>query len=117
MQVRGGLPAGIAEVRANKSGFTIQFAAPVDRTAATNPANYAISSFRRISTPAYGGPDVDRRQETISSVTISPDGRQAAIELTELREGFVYEFHLGKLAGDTMFFPDEAYYTLRRKPQ
>jgi hypothetical protein len=116
MRKSGQLPAGIAEVRASKSGFTIQFTALVDRALAADSTNYAISSYRRVSTPAYGGPDVDRREETIRGVTVSSDARQATLDLAELREGFVYEFHLRKLAGDELFFPDEAYYTLRKKP-
>jgi hypothetical protein len=35
--------------------------------------------------------------------------------LAELREGFVYEFHVCDLGGAGQFFPIEAYYTLRHR--
>ncbi len=66
-------------------------------------------------TPAYGGPDLERRAEKIRSVEVAEDGRRVTIVLDELREGFVYEFHLRNLADKGVFFPAEAYYTLRHQ--
>jgi hypothetical protein len=109
---QGQQPPGIAEVRSEPNGFRIVFTQPVDRVRAGDAAKYAISSYRRISTPAYGGPDVDRRLETIDQVQVPDDGTSVLIKLPELRAGFVYEFHLRGLGDD--FFPAEAYYTLRR---
>jgi hypothetical protein len=123
---RGDLPGGIAKVRAARRGFRIFFTRPVDTERALDKVRYSISSFRRISTPAYGGPDVDRRVETIQRIDVSSDNWFVDIELAELREGFVYEFHLQNLGaprvanpadgGERSFFPAEAYYTMRRKP-
>ena len=110
------LPAGIAEVRANSGGFEIDFFHAVDAAKAGDAANYSISSYRRESTPAYGGPDLDRRIEKISSVNVAPDRRRATLKLPELREGFVYELQLKNLTADgSEFHPAEAHYTLRRK--
>ena len=117
LRFRGDLPPGIAEVRVRPAGFTIDFAAAVDRNLAADAANYSVSSYRRISTPAYGGPDVDRRVEKIKHVEVSDDRRQAIIELGPLREGFVYEFHLRNLVREGEFFPSEAHYTLRRRAE
>ncbi len=118
MRPNGDLPAGIAEVRAAPDGFTIHFARPVDRQAAGDVRSYAISSYRRIPTPAYGGPDADREPARIETIEVSADGRQARLKLAALRTGFVYEFRLKNLApaGDT-FFPAEAHYTLREVPR
>jgi len=109
----GELPPGIAEVRAQKSGFAVEFTQPLDGARAGKPGNYAISSYRREPTPAYGGPDLDRRTEKIRSIEVAEDGRRVRIALDELREGFVYEFHLRNLVDQGVFFPAEAYYTLR----
>jgi hypothetical protein len=115
------LPCGIAEVRATSTGFTIDFFKPVDPANALDTASYAIESYRRESTPAYGGPDLDRRSETerIKSITLSPDKKQVALSFSELRTGgYVYEFKLKNLTpGSGMFHPDEAHYTLHRLPQ
>jgi hypothetical protein len=115
MRCRGDLPPGIAEVRAARGGFTIHFTKPVDRRRAVDLANYSVSSFRRLATPAYGGEDKDRRVETIRRAALSDDAQSVTLELGELRDGFVYEFHLRSLAGDGLFFPGEAYYTLRHR--
>ncbi|HVW36678.1 MAG TPA: hypothetical protein VHB99_05215, partial [Pirellulales bacterium] len=118
LQPRGELPPGIAAVHATHDGFAIDFAQPVDASAAADVQNYAISSYRRIPTPAYGGPDADRENERIEEVVVSPDHRQATLKLARLRPGFVYEFRLKQLAPTGLtFFPAEAYYTLRRVPE
>jgi hypothetical protein len=112
---RGELAPGIAEVRVQRNGFAIHFTQPVDPVRASDPANYTISSYRRIPTPNYGAPDQDNRVERLKLVRISEDGRRATLEVDELREGFVYEFHVRDLAGGGVFFPGEAYYTLRHR--
>lgn len=113
------LPAGIAEVKALPHGFQIEFTQPVDSQKAAKSELYGISSYQRISTPAYGGDDKDRRQEKIRTLEVAQDGRSVRVLLTNpLREGFVYEFQLDSLAsGEELFFPAEAFYTLRRTPK
>jgi mono/diheme cytochrome c family protein len=112
------LPCGIAEVKAVKGGFSIDFLREVDAKKAVDITNYSISSYRRISTPAYGGPDVDRRTEKINSVELSQDRRRVMVQMPELRTGgFVYEIQLKNLApGEAEFFPAEAHFTLHGVP-
>ena len=111
------LPCGIAEVRATSTGFTIDFIQPVDPAKAADVSSYSIQSYRRESTPAYGGPDLDRRDEKIASVTLSPDAKRATLTLPTLRPGHVYELQLKNLAPTgAMFHPDQAHYTLRQIP-
>jgi mono/diheme cytochrome c family protein len=112
------LPCGIAEVRATHDGFVLDFVRPVDRRLAGRAESYAIQSYRRESTPAYGGPDRDRRTEKVDGVSVAEDGRRVRLRLGELRPGFVYEFRLKNLApGGGEFHPAEAYYTLRVVPR
>jgi len=111
------LPCGIAEVRATATGFTIDFLQLVDRTKAADAANYSLESYRRESTPAYGGPDIDRRIEKVASAEVTPDGKRVTLSLPQLRAGHVYELKLKNLAPAVgAFFPDEAHYTLRKIP-
>ena len=111
------LPCGIREVKAIKGGFTIDFLREVDAKKAAEIVNYSIASYRRISTPAYGGPDVDRRTEKISSVEVAENHRRVTVQLPEMRTGFVYEIQLKNLApADAEFFPSEAYFTLHGIP-
>lgn len=111
------LPPGIAEVTGDSDGFTIRFTKAVDKDRASRKENYVLSSYRRISTPAYGGDDVDRRNESVQAVRIGDDGMSVQLGVDNLREGFVYEFRLHDLVTeDQLFFPAEAYYTLRVIP-
>jgi len=110
------LPCGIAEVRATATGFTIDFLQPVDRIKAADAANYSLESYRRESTPAYGGPDIDRRIEKVAGADVTPDGKRVTLTLPQLRAGHVYELKLRNLAPGGTFFPDEAHYTLRKVP-
>ncbi len=112
---RGELPPGIAEVKVAADGFSMTFTRPVDRGRAAQAGNYAVTSYRRTSTPTYGGPDQDRRVERIEAAEVSTDGQHVSLKLAELREGFVYEYHVRDLGGDGRFFPSEAYYTLRHR--
>lgn len=108
------IPAGIAEVLLAADGFEIQFTRAVDPVLASRPANYAVSSYTRTSTPAYGGPDESRRVDPVLDVTLSPDRTRARLRLAEVRRNFVYEIRLQNLAGSGQeFFPAEAYYTVR----
>jgi mono/diheme cytochrome c family protein len=112
------LPCGIAEVRATRDGFVLDFCQPVDREPAGRADSYTIQSYRRESTPAYGGPDLDRRTEKVAAVDVTADARRVTLRLAELRPGFVYEFRLKNLApGGSDFHPAEAHYTLRVVPR
>lgn len=114
LRPKGEVPLGLAEVRAESDGFSIRFTGQVAPDKARAVKNYSISSYRRIATPAYGGPDVDRADETIVSVELSSDTRSARLRLARLRPGFVYELRVANLArSNQTFFPAEAYYTLR----
>ncbi|MBW3599772.1 MAG: hypothetical protein KY475_21185, partial [Planctomycetes bacterium] len=113
----GNLPPGICEVRAEPEGLRVEFTAPVDRRRAADKANYSLESYTRISTPAYGGDDKNRRTETIASVEVAPDAASVLLRLGQWREGYVYELHLRNFASKGQeFFPAEAHYTLRRAP-
>lgn len=112
------IPPGIAEVRATSSGFEVIFTRPVDRDRASDLSNYAIRSYRRISTPAYGGDDQDSRSERVESLQVSDDGLRVTLHLPSLRAGFVYELNLQSLTtGHQEFFPSQAHYTMRAIPQ
>ena len=80
--------------------------------------SYTMQSYRREATPAYGGPDRDRRTEKVIGVDVSSDARRVTLKLAEMRPGFVYELRLKNLApGGGEFHPAEAYYTLRVVPR
>jgi len=113
----GEWPLGIAEIKALPRGFAIHFTGPVPNDTFVPGKAIAMVSFRRQRTPEYGGPDLDRSTIRISAQQWSDDRRKLEIELTEMKVGYVYEFHVGEIGpGGARLFPDEAYYTLRAIP-
>lgn len=118
LRASGRWPLGIATVRAAKQGLDIQFTAPVDAAAAANPANYTLRSYRRTSTPAYGGADQDERDEPVQEARVAGDGSRVELRLNALREGCVYELRVGAIGADgEKMFPSEAHYTMKKVPR
>lgn len=110
----GTWPLGIAEVRVASAGFSILFTGEVDAAAASRPENYSVRSYRRETTPAYGGPDVDVEMPAIKAATVAPHGRSVKLELGRLRRGAVYEIRVGRIGpANGQLQPAEAHYTLR----
>ena len=111
------LPAGIREIAVLPTGFRIHFTRSVNESLALDPTNYRVSSVRRISTPVYGGDDVDRRVERVTVANYDGPTASVDLKLDEMRTGFVYEFKLKKLSDETNdFYPAEAFYTLKKIP-
>ena len=112
------LCGGLAEMRATSDGFILDFFRPIDRDLAERIDSYALQSYRREATPAYGGPDRDRRTEKVTGVTVATDARRVTLKLAEMRPGFVYELRLKNLApGGGEFHPAEGHYTLQVVPK
>lgn len=106
---------GLAEMRAVAGGFELHFFAPVEKSLAEQTENYSLSSYRRESTPAYGGNDIDRRTEKVAAVKLDTSRRVVKLAVDSLRSGHVYELRLKSLAPEgEVFFPAEAHYTLRK---
>jgi hypothetical protein len=113
----GKWPAGIREIRAMHDGFVIEFTAEFPKAVNENRKNYSLEAFRRISTPQYGGSDVDRGPVKITKLEAADDGRSVRLTVDALKPGFCYEFHLSGFAeGGKSFFPAEAFYTMKRVP-
>ncbi len=113
----GDLPTGIAEVRATSTGFEIDLTQPVDPAKASRSDNYQIRSYRRVSTPAYGGDDQDEKSERAQAIEVSADYRMITLRMDALREGCVYEINLAAIGtSDEPLFPNQAHYTLRSIP-
>jgi cytochrome c553 len=112
------LPCGLAQMQATREGFVLDFFRPIDRELAGRIDSYALQSYRREPTPAYGGPDRDRRTEKLTHIDVAADARRVTLKLAEMRPRFVYELRLKNLApGGSEFHPAEAHYTLQVVPK
>jgi hypothetical protein len=118
MRPTGEWPIGIAEVRATNKGLAIDFTAAVDPRRAILPESYAVIAFRRVSTPEYGGEDIDRHNVAIRHIELSSDARHVTLELEKLEPGFVYELRVQDIGvNGARPYPAEAYYTLHKVPE
>jgi cbb3-type cytochrome oxidase cytochrome c subunit len=114
----GAWPLGIREVRALPTGLRVEFTCRVNPEKAKQLAAYALRSYRRVSTPAYGGADQDERIEKIQQVQLSADALAVELQLPELRGDCVYELRVGNIGdSDETLHPQEAHYTMKRVPQ
>ena len=111
----GQWPLGIAEVKALHDGLRVVFTSKVDEAAASQVANYAIRSYRRVSTPAYGGNDQEERQEIVLAAKVIAGGTAVDLMLNPLRADSVYELRVSQLGAP--LFPDEAHYTMKKVPK
>lgn len=112
------LPPGIARLSAIKEGLSVTFTRAVDERLATQTERYALQSFYREATPAYGGDDQGRRAEPIREVTLAADRMSVSLKLKSLEAGRVYELRLQSLVESSAeFFPAEAFYTMKSVPR
>jgi hypothetical protein len=114
----GKVPFEIHEMHAMPDGFELTFTEPVDPESATAPASYRLEAYTYVYQSAYGSPEVDRSEPTITSATLGNDGRSVRLAVKGLVEGHVHELHLPgvRSAQHQPLLHDEAYYTLNRIP-
>lgn len=114
----GVMPFEILRITIESDGFTIAFTKPLDGAAGRDPGNYQLGTFTHPYHAAYGGPEIDRTEPSVRSVTLSEDGLSARVVLDEVTRGHVYEFDLGMLRSrdqDRLLHAD-AYYTVNEVP-
>ena len=112
---------GIREVRVHARGFDIALTETIEsaqaEAAATDPASYRMSAYRRIWKGDYGTPDSDRHVVTAADAALSNDRRTVRLTLSApLRRGFLYEIHTDDFFAGQMW-PREAYYTVNAVPR
>ncbi len=115
----GKIPFEIHSMRARSDGFALRFTKPVDDLIASDPGNYSMTSYTYKLESRYGGPEADKKEVTIESAKVSPDGKTVWLTVDPLRAGYVHELHLSDFVsrnGVELLHP-EAYYTLVNIPE
>jgi hypothetical protein len=112
------LPLGIRELRASADGMVIDFTAPVDRAAASQPDNFAISGYTRKWQGAYATPDSGRHKVAIKSAVVSTDDRQVTLKVDRWQAGFVYEVSCARIGlnPQAALWPAVGHYTMNVVP-
>jgi len=118
MDWSGKIPFEVHEMRAKPDGFELTFTKPVDPKTAGDPKSYKMPTYTYIFQSAYGSPEVDQTEATITKADVSPDGKSVRLVVDGLQEGHVHELHLdGVRSGEGLpLLHKEAYYTLNYIP-
>jgi hypothetical protein len=72
------VPIGL---HARREGMEIIFSGPLDRRAAAAPRNYRVKTWSLKRTANYGSEHYDEKPLTVTSATVSPDGRKVFVKL------------------------------------
>lgn len=105
------------DISARPDGFVVRFTKAADRAYLSEPANYAISTWRYELGPEYGGPDIDRHRLPVELAEVSEDGRSVYLRVPGLKAGYVVHLRTDPPSqeGEAMW-ATEAWYTLNRIP-
>lgn len=115
----GRTPFEIKEIKAMPNGFKIAFTKPVDRSIAQLPQTYQLKTFTHLYRQAYGSPEVDQTEPSVTRSTVSGDAMSVRIEVNGLVQGHVHDFHLPTMqsADNEELLHASAYYTLNEIPK
>ncbi len=115
----GVVPFEIREINIRKDGFLITFTQPVDKTAASNPDAYRITTYTHVYDGGYGSPEVDQTTPRVTSATPSDDGISVKLSLEKITEDHIHDFDLSRItsqAGKSLLH-SKAYYTVNEIPR
>ncbi|MDG6103993.1 DUF1080 domain-containing protein [Dactylosporangium aurantiacum] len=110
----------ILAMRALSNGFEIEYTKPVStETAAALATKYRVKQWRYQPTAAYGGPKIDEETLTVTSATLSADGKKVTLTIGGLKAGRVVYVRsprpFSATDGQTLW-STEAWYTLNAIP-
>jgi hypothetical protein len=106
----------ILAMRAKAGGFEFEYTQPLSsETANALASRYKVKQWRYVPTADYGGPKVDEETLTVTSATLSSDGRKVTLNVDGLKAGHVvYVRSPRPFTSDTgeSLWSTEAWYTL-----
>ncbi len=114
----GIMPFEINRITIEPDGFQVTFTKPVEPITGNSPSSYAISAFTHPYHAGYGGPEIDKHQPEVKSVTLAEDGLSVKLVLEKLDPGFVYELDLVRLRSRDQdeLLHRNAFYTVNEVP-
>lgn len=114
----GRTPFEIKTMKAKADGFELEFTKPVNKTIASNPENYQITSFNYKYHYNYGSPIVDQQKGMIKNAEVSEDGLTVKLTVHGMRLGFIHQLKIPDLksTGGENLLHDTGYYTLNEVP-
>ena len=115
----GKTPFEIQSMRVQPDGFQLNFTTPVDAKSAEDISNYYMETFTHHFYEAYGGPEIEHREQKITAAKVSEDGLSVRLTVDKLIKGHIHELHLPGLLdrNNQPLLHDVAYYTLNQIPE
>ncbi|MFC5002817.1 discoidin domain-containing protein [Dactylosporangium cerinum] len=106
--------------RATPNGFEIEYTQPLSAaTASALASKYRVKQWRYVPTAAYGGPKVDEETLSVSSATLSADGKKVNLVINGLKAGRVVHIRSPKpfaASNGQSLWSTEVWYTLNAIP-
>lgn len=114
----GKTPFEIKTIRARPDGFLLEFTEPVDRTTASQPASYAVTSFTYHYWSRYGSKVLNQQDCMVHEVELAPDGLSARLVVHGLRKGYIHEVRAAGVTANSgkKLWHGVGYYTLNNVP-
>ncbi|MEV4120008.1 ricin-type beta-trefoil lectin domain protein [Micromonospora sp. NPDC049645] len=107
-------------MRATTTGFEVEYTQPVSAaTAADLATRYKVKQWRYVATSNYGGPKVDEETLTVTSATLSADGKKVTLAVAGRKAGRVVHLRSPRPFTSTSgqsLWSTEAWYTLNSIP-
>ena len=95
------MPFEIQNMELTPKGFLFTFTQPVESKFAQDKKNWPFSRYFFEYRRAYGSPRSDEMPVEIKEISISEDGRQVEIELSELKAWHIHEVKIQNLISQT----------------
>ncbi len=115
----GQLPFEVLWMKVTPEGWRLRFTKPVDRRRAEQAEAYFMESYTYHYWHTYGSPEIQRRENPISRIQVSPDGYEVHLSVPKRQTGRVFHLQLRQFAaadGSKLLHPD-LYYTLNALPR
>ncbi len=110
----------ILAMRATEGGFEMEYTQPLSAdTAASLASRYQLKQWRYEPTAGYGGPKIDEENLTVTSATLSADGKKVTLAVSGRKAGYVvYARSPRPFTSNTgqSLLSTEAWYTLNAIP-
>jgi glucose/arabinose dehydrogenase len=110
----------IRAMRATATGFEMEYTQPLSAATAANlAARYTVKQWRYQPTAAYGGPKLDEERLTVTSATLSADGKKVNLVVNGRKAGRVVYVRSPRpfsSATGQALWSTEAWYTLNAIP-
>ncbi|NYH41475.1 glucose/arabinose dehydrogenase [Micromonospora jinlongensis] len=107
-------------MRATTTGFEVEYTQPVSTATATDlAARYKLKQWRYVATSNYGGPKIDEETLTVTSATLSSDGKKVSLTVPGRKAGRVVHLRSPRPFTSTSgqsLWSTEAWYTLNSIP-